>query len=158
MLKGWEVACIDFFENTKEPPEEASKVSKVFMGLVNSHINAWINMNCAHLKAMTFKTFITELCKRFLDFDWEKELRRKILKCHMPANSIFYNWAEKVLNWNSLLVSAKAKLTEDTLKAQLDAGMSKDLSVKCAASGTVKDSDDLFDWLQVVKVVDEDMQ
>ena len=158
VLKGWEVACIDFFENTKEPLEAASKVSKVLTGLVNSHVNAWVNMNCDSLKAMTFETFMTELCKHFLDSDWEQELCRKILGCHMPANSIFYDWAEKVLDWNSLLVTAKAKLKEDTLKAQLDARMSKDLSVKCAASGTVKDSDNLFNWLQAGKVVDEDMR
>jgi hypothetical protein len=158
VLKAWEVACIDYFDNAKEKPAEAVKVSRVLTGLVNPRVNTWINMNRDRLKAMTFKVFMMELRKRFLDTEWEKDLRRKILGCRMPSQAIFYDWAEQVLDWNSLLVTPELKLTEEALKAQLDAGMSKDLSVKCAASGTVKEKDDLFDWLQAVKIVDEDMR
>jgi len=117
---------VDYFENAREVPDEATKVSKILTGLINPHVNTWINMNRDRLKAMTFPAFMGEMRKRFLDTDWEKDLRRKILRCRMPAHAIFYDWAEQVLDWNSLLVTPELKLTEEALKAQLDAGMSKD--------------------------------
>ena len=136
VLLDWENACDDFFVAAKEPIADDKKVSNVTGSLQNSHISIYIKNNRAHLHALTFPVFMSELCETFLPADWDKNILRKIRTARMSINQSFYDFCIDIIMCNNLLTGGDLYMNEKHIRHHIFNNMTKGLHEKLEESPT----------------------
>ncbi|EJD49137.1 hypothetical protein AURDEDRAFT_162077 [Auricularia subglabra TFB-10046 SS5] len=99
--------------------------------MLEPRLAAWYNAQQARIDALTLNEYLTELANLTLPRNWQNKLRNDILASRMdddPARK-FLDWVVTLQNSNATLqlVGSKLALTDDALKAQIEANVSAEL-------------------------------
>ncbi|PPQ83763.1 hypothetical protein CVT24_007449, partial [Panaeolus cyanescens] len=166
VMRKFEIACSNFFDY-KISLAEADKVRAILCAFQDEHIADFIKTECARLIALTFPQFMAELRTRYLDPEWDSDLKDTILQSTMlDYNSViavdgkdgedFFDWAKRLEAKNMLLRGTTYHMTEEALKQQLQSAMDRDLRRECKGSTTVESAATFRTWLEAAAAVNVD--
>lgn len=154
VIHEYKIACDDFFDNVKDGVADNAKAGRLLGGLINSRIGTWVGDQRDALKAVTYAGLLEKIRERALDVEWETDIESQIIHARMRNDEEFEVFANRVQDLNNLLITATIKLSEERLKSQLSANMTKDLRGRCKESESLKTKTDLNEWIKAVKIVD----
>ncbi|EJD51374.1 hypothetical protein AURDEDRAFT_159776 [Auricularia subglabra TFB-10046 SS5] len=125
----WTRACKRYQKHAGKTDTEI--VSLVADAMLEPRLAAWYNAQQARIDALTLNEYLTELANLTLPRNWQNKLRNDILASRMdddPAHK-FLDWVVTLQNSNATLqlVGSKLALTDDALKAQIEANVSAEL-------------------------------
>ncbi|PPR06517.1 hypothetical protein CVT24_002631 [Panaeolus cyanescens] len=137
VMRKFEIACNNFFDY-KVSLADADKVRAVLCAFQDEHIADFIETERTRLIALTFPQFMAELRTRYLDPEWDSDLKDTILQSTMldyntaiavdgKDGEDFFDWAKRLEAKNMLLRGTTYHMTEDALKQQLQSAMDRDL-------------------------------
>jgi len=151
VMRSFETKCLGYFEN-KDIPDER-QVHNILVGLQDSHVQDWINVDCDRFLALAFPEFMTEFCVGYLPEDWEEVTRIELLG--MTQNkSHFWDFAVQVQSKNSLLCNTPLHLDEDKLHHHIESGMNQKLVLHCRLKKSSK-IEGFNLWITEVKHIDD---
>jgi hypothetical protein len=151
ILHRFENACKSYFRNKKV--EAADHVASIAGNMLDTVIPDWYWEGEARFNALTFKEFMVEMRSKWLDDDWENDIRLCILGSKQGSSS-FWDWTVEMRGLNATICRTTCHLKEDALCNQLEVNMDIALMKECHDKKT-KDIKDLEKWIARIKELDE---
>jgi hypothetical protein len=156
----WEEYARLFF--TKDRTEPHTQVSTVLASFSHPSIKNWIAMNKDDLRheEYTFRTFVLDLRKNFLDPQWINQILRNIIYARMNESETFECYANRVLSSNNLLAGTDNYLPKPILHDTIENHLADYLSLKIDSLPSSKHKhmvqlENLDDWLIFMRRLDD---
>jgi len=149
-LRTFENACKNYLRN-KENLNAADHVARVAGGFLDPLISDWYWLSQERFDSIMFKDFMTEVRAKWLQKDWELDVRRRLLGTKQSGS--FWDWSIVQRNLNSLLINTPHYLTDEQLHNTLEANLDPDLLI--AYNDAKVTETKLDDWLSKVKTIDD---
>ncbi|KAJ7782430.1 hypothetical protein DFH07DRAFT_949235 [Mycena maculata] len=132
------------------------QVTMILGCFMDPHFTNWFrpNTECKRLIALTLPDFLKEVKEKFLDDDWETQVRTDILLMRQTADQSFDEFATSLIGHTSLLADTQIRL-------HLEAGMSDDLRFVCLCNTELrmlvgKETTTLTQYICAVNRIDEE--
>jgi hypothetical protein len=129
------------------------QVASVVFELKDLCIDMWVQANAAHLEALTFTAFMKELHEQFLEVNWDRDLRLKIIGS-VQGLVPFNDWIINIQNFNTLLIGHTHFVTETVLRDHILANMHSSLADQCDETD-VHDMVDFHAWTVAITKLDK---
>lgn len=153
VMMEFENACYDFFEAKSVPTEK--HVAFILPGIRDLRIRNWIATDHPTIVALTFISFMKQLCDNYLHPDWEDHVCDKILNSCLNLNKeSFWSWSQHIIKLNCLLKNTTSVFDNTTLCNQLDTHLDDGLKEHVKHSDTKKEKT-LKAWVDAVHQLDE---
>ncbi|KAJ6492616.1 hypothetical protein DFH09DRAFT_1338217 [Mycena vulgaris] len=160
VIDDMELACINYF-NAKDVAAD-KQVATILGCFMDPHFTNWVRpvTTRARLVALSFPAFMKEFKDKFLDEDWETQVRSDILSMRQMDDQSFDEYATALIGHTSLLADT-APIGDVQIRHQLEAGMADDLCFICMRSKDLKDlvakpATTLDQYIRTVNRIDEE--
>ena len=153
VMMEFENACYDFFEAKSVPTEK--HIAFILPGIRDLRIRNWIAANHATIVALTFVSFMKQLCDNYLHPDWEDHVHDEILNSRLdPNKESFWSWSQHIIKLNCLLKNTTSVFDDTTLRNQLDTHLDDGLK-ECVKHSEAKKEKTLKAWVDAICRLDE---
>ncbi|KAJ7751037.1 hypothetical protein B0H16DRAFT_837114, partial [Mycena metata] len=159
VLDDFDLACSHVFDAKDTATDK--RVSVILACFQDQKIINWYRptKNRERLLALSYTEFLSELRTKFLDPDWQTDLRTKVMSMRQDDHRTFDDFATTLIGHASLLVDDP--LSDTLLRHHLEAGMSEDLRYiymrdKDMKVLIAKDDLDIDVWVREVNKLDDD--
>ncbi|KAG6875896.1 hypothetical protein C0992_001883 [Termitomyces sp. T32_za158] len=120
VIKEFEHACLDFFDNKDIKSED--QVKRVLVSFKDHRLRDWIPANREQLHKLSFSEFLSELKSKYLPHDWESKLRIRVLSASFdPVKQMWWDFASYIQKVNSLLFGTDSYYKPEDLRRHLEA-------------------------------------
>ncbi|KAJ6447359.1 hypothetical protein C8R45DRAFT_790235, partial [Mycena sanguinolenta] len=155
LLRQFEVAFANYC-TLKAVTEDSAKMA-VAVGCFRDHkITDWLEIEDERpcILKMSFKEFMTTLCKRVLPKNWECDTHLAMNQRRQQSDESFLDFQTTVRALNSLLMNTESHLDNKHLRILLETNMLVELQEDYAADTKAKDEEEFLPWLEEVKCID----
>lgn len=160
VIDNMELACENYFNAKDVAPEK--QVATILGCFMDPKFTNWVRppTQRARIVALTFGAFMKEFKEKFLDDDWETQVRSEILGMRQSEGQSFDDFATALIGHTSLLADT-APVDDVQVRHQLEAGMNDDLRFMCMRNKDLKElvakpATSLDAYIRAVNRIDED--
>ena len=125
VLIDWFNACENYFTERDTPDEK--RVAKVLGGLQNVLFKDWYSPDRAHVTALSWVEFITEVKSEFLSSTWVEDACNKLLSMRQRDTDAFKEFSNCFEKANTILRNTTSHLTDEKMIHQMEVAVCDDL-------------------------------
>ncbi|KAJ7460873.1 hypothetical protein B0H11DRAFT_1736210, partial [Mycena galericulata] len=138
VIDDMELACINYFNAKDTDPDK--QVGTILGCFMDPHFTNWTRPTKTRerLIGLKFPEFMKEFKDKFLDDDWETQVRTDILSMRQTGVQTFDEFATALIGHTSLLADT-TPIDDVQIRHHLEAGMSEDLRFICMRNKDLKE-------------------